>query len=159
MIENFAGDPESRWRFFSDTVMGGVSSGQVQFEHDDDRHWARMTGTVSTANNGGFIQIQRRLELPLPNGFSGVRLVARGNNQRYFIHLRRTRQPTPTAFYRAGFDVTDEWREARLPFSLFTASRRGMPDVLTGTSIASVAVVAFGREHHADIYVSEIGFY
>jgi hypothetical protein len=117
-----------------------------------------MTGTVSTANNGGFIQMQRRLELPLPNGLSGVRLVARGNDQRYFIHLRRAGESTPTAFYRADFPVTSEWRDTRLPFSMFTASKRGMPDVVKGESIASVAVVAFGREHRADICVSVIDF-
>lgn len=159
MIETFADNPASRWRFFSDTVMGGVSSGQVQFEYYDNRHWARMRGTISTANNGGFIQIQRRLDPPLIAGIGGVRLVARGNDQLYFIHLRRTGESTPTAFYRAGFDVTSEWRETRLPFSLLTASRHGMQDFVAGTSIASLAVVAFGRDHHADICISEIGIY
>ncbi len=159
MIETFAENPASRWRFFSDTVMGGVSSGQLQFDSDHDRQWARMTGTVSTANNGGFIQMQRGIEPPLPAGLGGVRLVARGNEQRYFIHLRRTGESTPTAFYRAGFDVTSEWRETLLPFGLFTASSRGTPAIVAGFSIASVAIVAFGREHRADICVSEIGFY
>ena len=32
MIENFESQPETRWRFFADTVMGDVSSGQVAFE-------------------------------------------------------------------------------------------------------------------------------
>ena len=47
-----------------------------------------MTGRVSTENKGGFIQI--RMELPTPPSAesAGVRLVVRGNEQRYFVHLR-----------------------------------------------------------------------
>ena len=57
MIETFGDNPARRWRFFSDQVMGGVSSGALHFDHDDIRNWARMTGMVSTENNGGFIQM------------------------------------------------------------------------------------------------------
>ena len=159
MIETFAENPARRWRFFSDMVMGGVSSGRLQFDSDHDRRWARMTGTVSTANNGGFIQMQTRFEAPLPAGLVGVRLVARGNNERYFIHLRRAREAMPTAFYRAAFEVTSGWRETRLPFGLFTPSNQRIPATVAGTDIASLAVVAFGKDHDADICVSEIGFY
>ena len=159
MFDIFKDDPERHWRFFSDTVMGGVSSGQVHFGRDGDRHWAQMTGTVSTANNGGFIQMQRRLDPPLPVGRGGVQLVARGNDQPYFIHLRIAGAAAPTSFYRAGFHATTDWRDFRLPFSLFKASRAGMPALLENASIASVAVVAFGSDHHADISVSDIGFY
>ena len=159
MIETFADNPAGRWRFFTDQVMGGVSSGALHFDHDDNRNWARMTGTVSTANNGGFIQMQHRLDAPLPPAVSGVRLIARGNDQRYYIHLRRTGASAPTAFHRAGFDVSSEWHEIRLPLTLFTASNGGMLAPLEGPSIASVAVVAYGRDYQADICIREIGFY
>ncbi|MBC7507014.1 MAG: CIA30 family protein [Sandarakinorhabdus sp.] len=159
MIETFADNPADRWRFFTDQVMGGVSSGTLHFDHDNNRSWARITGMISTANNGGFIQMQRLLEAPLPSGLTGVRLIARGNDQRYFIHLRRTGAASPTAFYRAGFDVTSKWCATRLPFALFTASKGGMPALLEGSNLASVGIVAYGRNHHADICISEIGFY
>jgi hypothetical protein len=159
VIETFADDPERRWRFFSDQVMGGVSSGTLRFDHDVDRGRVRMTGLVSTANNGGFIQMQHRLEAPLPAHAGGVRLIARGHDQRYFIHLRRSGASAPTAFYCAGFDVTAEWRTIRLPFALFSASRAGMPALADGAGVASVAIVAHGRDHHADITVAEIGFF
>ena len=32
LVDDFQSNPEKRWRFFADTVMGGVSSGQVEFE-------------------------------------------------------------------------------------------------------------------------------
>ena len=98
MIETFADDPANRWRFFTDAVMGGVSSGQLSFDRDDHRSCARMTGTVSTANNGGFIQIQMRPSAPFPAGTGGVRLVTRGGGHGYFIHLRTT-----GALKRPGF--------------------------------------------------------
>ena len=56
MIETFEVQPETRWRFFTDGVMGGVSRGQVTFPQEDGQVYARMTGRVSTENNGGFIQ-------------------------------------------------------------------------------------------------------
>ena len=159
MIETFADDPANRWRFFTDAVMGGVSSGQLSFDRDDHRFWARMTGTVSTANSGGFIQMQMRLSAPFPAGTGGVRLVTRGGGHGYFVHLRATGASTPTAFHRAGFAVTPEWREILLPFSKFTQANRSVPVLGEGTGIATVAVVAYGRNFQADVSVSEIGFY
>ena len=50
MIETFEVQPETRWRFFTDGVMGGVSSGQVTFLKEDGQAYARMTGRVSTEN-------------------------------------------------------------------------------------------------------------
>ena len=80
--------PETRWRFFTDQVMGGVSTGGIGFVRDDGSSCARITGRVSTANPGGFIQMRLDLDNPPPEGTTGVRLVPRGNSQRYFVHLR-----------------------------------------------------------------------
>ena len=51
MIENFELQPEARWRFFTDGVMGGVSTGQVAFLKDGDQSYAHMTGSVSTGGS------------------------------------------------------------------------------------------------------------
>jgi hypothetical protein len=88
VIDDFTMQPETRWRFFTDQVMGGVSTGGIAFAQDDGTPYARMTGRVSTANRGGFIQMQLDLASPPPEGTTGVRLVVRGNAQRYFVHLR-----------------------------------------------------------------------
>ena len=56
ILENFESNPEQRWRYVSDQVMGGVSTGQVVYAQEGDVSYAHMTGTVSTENNGGFIQ-------------------------------------------------------------------------------------------------------
>ena len=159
LTEAFADNPASRWRFFTDTVMGGASSGSMAFHNELNQRFARMTGLVSMANNGGFIQMQMRMEKPLPAGSQGVRLIARGNDQRYFIHLRSARTRLPMAFYRASFDAAPDWREIRLGFCQFSASNPALPAQIAPEDVAAIAVVAYGRDHAADISVSEIGFY
>lgn len=159
MIETFDMQPETRWRFFTDGVMGGVSSGQVVFLDETGQTYARMTGKVSTANNGGFIQMRMDLTHPAPEGSSGVRLVARGNDQRYFVHLRTGGTMLPWQYYQAGFAVTGEWTEIRLPFDSFKASGRLLRPTPRPAGLKSVAVVAFGRDHEALIDILEIGFY
>jgi hypothetical protein len=61
IIKDFTMQPQTRWRFFTDQVMGGVSTGGIAFAQEDGASFARMTGRVSTANRGGFIQM--RLDL------------------------------------------------------------------------------------------------
>jgi len=159
MIEDFQIQPETRWWFFADTVMGGVSSGQVQFLRDGARTFARMTGLVSTENNGGFIQMQMDLPEPPPEGATGVRLIVRGNDQRHFVHLRTSGTILPWQYYQARFDVTQGWAEVRLPFTAFGPSGAILRDVVRESSLRSVAIVAYGREHAAEIDVREVSSY
>ena len=107
IIEDFTMQPETRWRFFTDQVMGGVSTGGVAFAEEDGTSFARMTGHVSTANRGGFIQMRLDLASPPPEGTTGVRLIVRGNAQRYFVHLRTGGTLLPWQYYQADFDVTE----------------------------------------------------
>jgi len=43
-----------QWVYLADRVMGGISEGTAQFEDQV----IRLSGEVSTANNGGFIQVR-----------------------------------------------------------------------------------------------------
>lgn len=159
IIEDFSMQPQTRWRFFSDQVMGGVSTGGVTFEQEGGTPFARMTGRVSTANRGGFIQMRLDLSSPPPQGTTGVRLEVRGNGQRYFVHLRTGGTLLPWQYYQAGFDVTEGWSEINLPFEAFAASGALLRRVPRAGSLTSVAVVAYGRDHDARIDVHEMGFY
>jgi len=148
-----------RWRFFTDGVMGGVSAGQIVFLQDNDRPFARMSGRVSTANRGGFIQMRLDLDRPPPEGSIGVRLTVRGNNQRYFVHVRTTDTVRPWHYYQSGFDVTEAWAEVRLPFAAFVAAGGALPALPASSGLTSVAVVAYGRDHDALIDVGDVAFY
>jgi hypothetical protein len=159
LIEDFKIQPETRWRFIADTVMGGVSTGQVEFVQEAGDIYAHMTGNVSTENNGGFIQIRMELPTPPPKETVGVRLVVRGNKQRYFAHLRTSGTILPWQYYQAGFQVAKEWSEVRLPFTDFEASGRLLRTVPRPGSLKSIGIVAFGRDHEAEIDVREVSFY
>ena len=159
LIEDFTMQPETRWQFFTDQVMGGVSTGGITFAKEDGQPFARMTGRVSIANRGGFIQMSLDLASPPPEGTTGVRLLVRGNGQRYFVHLRTGGTILPWQYYQAGFDVTESWSEVRLPLDAFKASGGLLRNVPAPASLTSIAVVAFGRDHEARVDVREMGFY
>ena len=78
-------DQAAYWRFVTDGVMGGVSRGKLSFESSDDVDYARLTGDVSTANNGGFIQLRAGISMAgLPAGgagLDGIRILSRGNGE------------------------------------------------------------------------------
>ncbi len=159
LTEDFSKSPETRWDYVADTVMGGVSSGQVQFRSEGDVAFARLTGTVSTENNGGFIQFRRTLSDRPEEGVSGVRLLVRGNGERYFVHLRTRGTVLPWQYYQAEFATSDAWTEVSLPLSNFKASGAMLRATPVANEITSVGIVAYGRDYDARVDVSEIGFY
>ena len=58
--DNFSNSEQ--WRYIADDVMGGVSSGNVEYNIVEEDVIAVLKGNVSTENNGGFIQIRRDLK-------------------------------------------------------------------------------------------------
>ena len=159
MVERFEAGAEDRWRFFTDQVMGGVSTGQVTLLLENGVPFARMTGAVSTENNGGFIQMRTNLAQGAADGAMGVRLVVRGKSQRYFVHLRTSGTRLPWQYYQAGFDVGPDWIEVRLPFDAFRPSGSMLAPVPEAARLTSLGVVAYGRDYAAEIDVREVGFY
>lgn len=150
---------QSRWDYFSDQVMGGVSEGRVTFEQIDSQSVLRLTGVVSTANRGGFIQARTKLDTPVPSTAQGVILNVRGNDQTYFVHLRTTRTVLPWQFYQASFEVSDTWAEVRIPFEDFAPYGRLLRQTFDVATVRSLAIAAFGRDHSADLSVRAVGFY
>ena len=70
------------WRFVTDGVMGGVSEGTMTRDREGDVDYVRLSGDVSTENNGGFIQIRRDMP-PLPPEAQVLTLRVRGNGASY----------------------------------------------------------------------------
>lgn len=139
------------WRFFTDRVMGGLSSGNAVLR-DGALH---LTGTVSTANNGGFIQ-SRMDNLQVPEGATSLRLRVQGDGQTYFIHLRTTGTRLPWQYYQAAFVATPDWTEIDLPLSAFQRSGPMLRASPRASDIRSVALVAYGRNHDADVRLSRL---
>ena len=61
LFDDFSNHPTRDWEFITDQVMGGVSSGKLEYLSETGSYFARMTGTVSFENNGGFIQLRRKV--------------------------------------------------------------------------------------------------
>lgn len=158
-IEDFTSNPETRWSFFADTVMGGKSAGRAQFLQNTDTDFAKLSGTVSTANNGGFIQMRANFSENPPENSTGIRIIVRGNSQRYFIHLRTRGTIMPWQYYQVGFDAPADWSEIRLPFIEFAPSGSMMRTEINPQSLRSIGIVAFGRDHDANLEISEVGYY
>ena len=156
-------DQAAYWRFVTDGVMGGVSRGKLSFESSDDVDYARLTGDVSTANNGGFIQLRAGISFgALEDGgasLKGIRIRARGNGEPYFIHLRTKDNRRPWHYYAARFATGDEWQDISLNFNGFRHSAGMAPDRPQPQDIVSIGIVAYGRDHRADLSVAEISFY
>ncbi|TNF59682.1 MAG: CIA30 family protein [Rhodobacteraceae bacterium] len=144
-------DP-SPWRFVSDRVMGGVSSGQAEAGRDPAH--VRLTGDVSTDNNGGFIQVRRDLG-PWPVGTERVILTVRGDGQTYFAALRTSDATRPWHSYRAAFTAPADWAQVTIPIAAFAATRPEMPP-LRLDRLRSIGLLAYGRDHRADLSLARI---
>ena len=159
MLEDFTGPTADTWRYVSDQVMGGVSQGRAGVETQGGESFMRLTGTVSTENRGGFIQVKRDLPGGLPEGTRGFVLQARGDGQDYFLHLRTTGTLLPWQYYQAPFTPGTDWTEIRVPLSAFAPSGPLLRDTPRAASVRSIGLVAFGRDHEADVALSRIELY
>lgn len=159
MFETFDTNPSKRWAYFADTVMGGVSTGNATFERDASDSYVRLSGEVSTDNNGGFIQVRRTLTDRLADTTKGVRLKVRGNGGTYYIHLRTKGTRLPWQYYEAQFTTSPDWTDVQLPFSAFKPSGSFLKKTQRADTVTSVAIVAFGRDHTALIEVSEVAWF
>ena len=157
MIDNFDNNPEKRWIFFADTVMGGKSSGSITFTNNTNDNFARLVGNVTTQNNGGFIQIRRKVS-GLDNSIEFINLQVKGNNQIYHVFLRTTGTILPWQYYKAEFKAVKTWKNLSIPISSFQRSSSFLSKKIKPANIRSIGLVAFGRDFKADLYVSEIGF-
>ena len=147
-----------KWSFVSDKVMGGVSSGNVEFLPLENNFLAHITGKVSTENKGGFIQIRRNLSKINLENSKFIDITANGNNQKYFVHIRTAGTLLPWQYYQADFNVNNEFKVFRLPINNFKRSSSFLSNKINPKRITSIGIVAFGRDHIADIIIKEIRF-
>ena len=155
LIDDFQDGKADGWRYVSDQVMGGVSDGSMQMGQDGDTGFARLSGTVSTANNGGFIQFRRTLAQPFEDGSTGLTLRVRGNGERYYIHLRPTSANRPWHYFAASFDTDGTWQDITLSWSSFSA-QGGLQAEFSPAEITSIGVVAYGADYEAQLDVAQI---
>ena len=158
IIDNLENSKNRNWVYFTDTVMGGVSQGKLAFMNENGENFYRMTGNVSTENNGGFIQFATGIE-KIDKNFEGIKLRVRGNNENYQLHLRTKYTPAPWQYYSAEFNVTNEWKEVFIPSTTFKKSNFYQPGKFKSSNIKSIGIVAIGKDFEAEIDLGRIELY
>jgi hypothetical protein len=148
------------WRLVTDRVMGGVSDARLSVGERDGRRALCLTGDVSLANNGGFVQTNLDLSgkgTLDASHLTGVRLVVSGNGEGYKVHIKTPDTVLPWQSYRADFRAGEDWREVRLPFVEFEPHRVDPP--LDTRRLSRLGIVAIGRAMTAEVCLAEIGLY
>ena len=152
----------TRWQQFSDQVMGGVSEGRFGFFEIDGKRCIRLQGRVSLENRGGFIQVAVPLNANSgsfdASDYRGVRLLVRGNGERYYVHFKSTQTILPWQLFSLGFPTTESWETVDLPFERFD-SENFKADTLNIKKLKRIAIVAAKKEYIADVAVARIEFY
>ena len=162
IIDDFTDNPERRWQFYTDQVMGGVSEGRASVRLDSEGQYIRLEGLVSTANNGGFIQIRRNVSEKSRDA-KGILLKVRGNGENYYIHVNTSEtifMPQQYRFYyQAIFPTSKEWSEVKLPFSSFKRSNPQISKNFSGEKLKTIGLLAYGKNHNALLEVKYLSFY
>ena len=162
IIDDFTDHPEKRWQFFTDQVMGGVSEGGASVKLGPEGPYVRLEGSVSTANNGGFIQIRRNVSERSKHA-KGILLKVRGNDERYYIHVNTSETiflPQQYRFYyQASFSTSKNWSEVKIPFSTFKRSNSQITKYFNGANLRTIGILAYGRNHNALLELKYLAFY
>jgi hypothetical protein len=110
------------WGSLDDVVMGGVSQSGWSWLPDG----ALFSGRVSTANSGGFASVRsRNLNPPLDlSGYGGLRLLVKGDHQRYKFILRNSEGWDSLAYMTSFTTQVGEWQSVELSFSDLVATFR-----------------------------------
>ena len=146
---------ENNWAYLADTVMGGVSQGGAEFAAGA----LRLTGQVSTKNNGGFIQVRTRMDPSETSYKPGIRIKVKGNGEIYYLHIRNASARLPWHYYTASFQTSDKWKDITIPFDQFEKSATFMPRKLKADTIKTIGLVAYGKDHKADVSIANLEFY
>ena len=162
IIDDFTDNPEKRWQFYTDPVMGGVSEGGASVRSDSEGPYVRLEGSVSTANNGGFIQIRTNVSDKSKDA-KGILLKVRGNGENYYIHVNTNETiflPQQYRFYyQASFPTSKNWREVKIPFSTFKRSSTQISEYFNGKNLRTIGLLAYGRDHNALLEIKYLSFY
>lgn len=147
------------WVYFEDNVMGGKSTGMAEHVNVDGRAAIKLSGNVTTENNGGFVQVRRKIKSGQASDFEGLSFETAGNGDTYYIHIRNGSSRLPWQYYSASFQTSGEWQKVKIPFSSFERSGTFMSKLLRRDTVNSIGLVAYGKDHQALVLISNLSFY
>jgi len=153
--------------------MGGVSDGFLKRDTVQGRLANVLTGHVSLANNGGFIQMATDLSL-FPSSsltvdasaFDGIELDVLYDGdapkQTFNVHLRNPACSRQFSSYRSTFEMTKGkiWDTIRIPFTSFVGYGPGANDIpLDVSALRRIGIVAIGEEMKVYLALAGLRFY
>ena len=154
-------DINPHWEYVADQVMGGISEGCLCKEMFRGRMASVLSGEVSLANNGGFIQMASDLR---SNGagfdasaWDGLELDVCGNGERYDVRLRTDQLTRPWQSFRTEIPTMHDWHTLRIGFDAFLPHKTDA--FFDPTQLRRIGVLAIGREFHAQIAIAGLRFY
>ena len=149
------------WRFIKDQVMGGKSDGSMLLKEFTNQNFDFISakGNVST-DGGGFLMFRKEINANNLSNFSKVKFKARGNNEKYFIHIKTKGSIFPWVRYLGEFEVTDEWQDFEIEFTEFIRYSNKTPKKgnLNPKKIKLIGVEASGREFDMEIDIASMSF-
>ena len=111
--------PGTRWRGFSDRVMGGVSDAEFARATVAGKRCIRLTGRVTRDSGGGFIQMALDLGSRGADfdgsAYEGVEFLVYGNDEDYNVHVRTADCGWYDETYRATVRVEPRWQQLAYP--------------------------------------------
>jgi len=157
--DDLTSDLGNPWRLVTNQVMGGISKGELRADSHAGRPCIRLTGTVSTKNNGGFVQMALDINGQAydANSYRGLVLQVAGNREVYNLHLRTSDLSLPWQSYRATFSAGPEWQQVRIPFQQLEAYRTSSR--FRAEALTRIGLVAIGREFDANLCLADVRFY
>lgn len=131
---------QETWGAVDDVVMGGASASSLSLLPE----YARFSGNVSTANSGGFASVRTRNFEPPFNlqDWQGIRLVLRGDGQRYKVILRNSNNWDSLAYCTSVDTESDQWIVVDVPFSALRPTFRAKTQP-TASPIDPASVCSF----------------
>lgn len=116
-LYDFGPNDDSRWTTVHDTVMGGVSRGEIR---RTDAGTLVFEGYLSLDNNGGFTSFRTRDRVLPFEGSDGIEMRVKGDGRTYILSFDREGIGLFGGGYWQRFETTkDEWVTVRLPWTEF----------------------------------------
>ena len=96
---------QTKWKFISDNVMGGLSTGSIVYEMKRVNP-QYFTGDVITENT--MFHTARRNVKEQSKEANFVKIIAK-RNKKYYIHLRTSGTILPWQYYQSSFAVEEKY--------------------------------------------------
>ncbi len=166
LIDDFASAGQAsalgtKWTFQTGAAEKSDVDGRLEFVEDGGRTRLHLTGKVPAGGKGAYLEARLGLEPQGRNfdaqGYSGIRLRAKGNGSSYAVRLRTKDTRFSGQYYEATFPTDGSWQDVTLLFRQFTSASLKMPP--DSAALRAVGITAAGKDQTADLYVESIGFY